>query len=333
MISIRESVNDFERCAQMRDLALECYLAAIKTAAQYAVELDDAITRPHRDYLGALAGEVAAADAAVLSESRATFRGLLRDYRDRASQYLNGLRDELAGTAKSLQEIMDALAQTDGDQEARLKSALQRLREASASAPEGELRDTVVCATDTIENGLEQMHKQHQLTIAEFMTEIRLLHQRIDSLETAASVDDLTKLWNRREMEERILAASPGRFCLLLIRVSGFKPASIDFSPTVGEELAAAFTRRLRNSLPVDSIIGRWSDEQFVAIVSLPKAEAVTSAKWIADHLSGSYSCLLNGKTVRPSLKITVGVVDGAADPPSQILERVRTLLSDSANP
>src|SRR4051812_37463989 len=96
MISIRKSMSELERCQQERTLAMECYLAAIRNSAQYAVELDDSVTAPHREYLGVVAEDVSLGTKEALEESRATLRGLLRDYRDKAARYLNDLRDELA---------------------------------------------------------------------------------------------------------------------------------------------------------------------------------------------------------------------------------------------
>ena len=49
-----------------------------------------------------------------------------------------------------------------------------------------------------------------------------MLHKRIDTLENAASLDNQTKLFKRAETEERIRAATPDDYCLLLVRVNGF---------------------------------------------------------------------------------------------------------------
>ena len=132
MISIQSSMTELERSHQMRSEVLDCYLLAIKNVANYAVELDEEITTPHRKYLKQLADEVAADKPDALAGSRATFRGLLRDYRDKAAQYLGRLRDELAGTARALEEILDTLSQSDGDHEVTLRGALAKLREAAA---------------------------------------------------------------------------------------------------------------------------------------------------------------------------------------------------------
>ena len=327
MISIRNSVAELERCHQERDVAVACYLTAIRNIAHYTIQLDEELSGTHRTHVGALADDVASGGSEVLEESRATLRSLLRDYRDKAAQYLNTLREELAGTARALEEILDSLSQSDGDHETRVRSALNTLRDISASPAGSAVRGPVQAVADSIEQSVEQIRKQHQLTISQFQIEIRMLHKRIDALEASASLDLLTQLLNRREIEERIRSA-PAESCLLLVRVNGFRLAEVHFRADVAAELAAAFTKRLRNCLSPTATIGRWSHEEFATILSVSRSEANTTAKWVAEHLSGSYACLLAGKTVRPSLQISVAVVETQGNTPDRLIERVKAFLT-----
>jgi GGDEF domain-containing protein len=329
MSSIQNSLTDLERCQAARDMLLDCYLTAIGNMAHYAIDLDDEITVPHRQYLTVLAEEVASAQPEALAESRARLRALLRGYRDKAAKYLGTLREELAGTASALQEILDHLAQTDSDNEAQLRTELGRLREISGS-PEGRaVRAAILAAADSIEQSIEQIRQQHQLMVSQFLVEIRMLHRRIDLLETAASLDDLTKLFKRDEIERQIRSASEGDLCLLLVRASGFRQAERQFDREVATELAAAFSKRLRNSLPPSAILGRWSEEGFIAMLSVEKPEAMAGAKRVAERLSGEYACLQRGKTVHPSLNVGVAVVDNQpGDPPEWTLTRIKEFLT-----
>jgi GGDEF domain-containing protein len=326
MISIRESIADLDKIHQLRAAAVDCYLTAIRNIAQYAVELEATISEPFKKHVASLAGEVANASESFLQESKATLRCLLRDYRDKAAQYMAGLHNELSSTTSALQEIMESLSQTDGDHEMKLRSAVSRLRDACRTADAASVRSAVALAADHIEQSLEQLRKQHQVTIAQFHMEIRVLHKRIDALETSAEIDNLTKLLTRAEIEDRIAETQPGH-CILMIKVSGIRLAENHFSPDVAAELTAAFTKRLRNTLPPGSPIARWSSEEFLAILAISKADAVTLAKWIAEHLCGPYSCLNEGKTVRPSLQLSVGVIQRGDETADQLISKIGDFL------
>ena len=324
MISIRQSVAELERSHQLWKTTFDCYVAAIQDVAHYAIDLEEATTGPYRKHLETLAAEVVAGDPANLTESRATLRGLLRDYRDKAAKFINDLREELSSGARALEEILKSLTQSDGDHEVRLRASLQRLREI-CNSPEGAgIRVAALAAADSIGQSVEEMRKQHELSIAQFQMEIHMLHKRIDALEMASMIDSLSKLFTRTEMEERIRTASAEWYALLLIRVSGLRAAEVHFGSPVAAELAGAFGKRLRNCLPADAALGRWGGEEFIAKVSLAKREAFAASKWITENLSGSYSCLKDGKTVRPSLQVSVAVVDREpGEPPQRTSARI----------
>ena len=328
MISIQSSLTELERSHQIRVEVLDCYVLAIKNIAHYAVELDEEITRTHRQYLDTLATEVATGTSEALSDSRATLRGLLREYRGKSSEYLGSLRDELANTARSLEEILDSLSQGEGDHEKTLRAALDKLRQVAAAPGNAALGTVITSAANVIENSLEQVKKQHQLTTSQFLVEVRMLHKRIDSLEAAAALDEITRFATREELAEKIRSTPAGQYCLLLVGARGLRRAEVQFGKPVGEELAGAFAKRIRNSLPTAALIARWGPEEFAAMLTAKRSEALSSAKWITENLSGSYACLKSGKTVRPALQLTVGVLDTAAqEQPEHIIERIGAFL------
>ena len=320
-------MNDLERPQQLLDLALDCYLAAIRNIGHYAIELEPETTVRRHKYLADLVAQVSAGTVDALSESRATVRGLLREYRDRTSQYLNGLRRKLSDAAAALEQTLEALSQTDGDHSVQIQSAVAQLRAVPVEAGSAVSR-TILAATSAIDGSLEQVRKQHQLTVAQFVIEIGMLHKRIDSLESATSIDKLSQLFNREEMEERIGGVPAAKTIILLLKTGGLRPAETQFGRDVAEELAGAFTKRLRNSLPPTAVIGRWSDDQFVAILQGDQPEAAALAKRIAENLGGSYACLRAGKTVHPAIQLRIGIVDPRTDGPERVLQRVGEFLN-----
>jgi GGDEF domain-containing protein len=330
MLSIRNNITELERLAADRDTAVDCYRDVINNVATYAVELDEQITPQHRRFVTAIAEALSPASES-LREAGATLRALLRDYKVKAAEYLNNIREQLASTARALEEVMESLAQTDGDYASRMRTALGGLRELAQQPKAAPIRDQLLAATDVVGRSVEEMRKQHQGLVAQFTTEIRMLHNRIGQLESAASIDCVTQLITRVEIERHIRSMEQGNVSLLLMTTSGLRLSEARFNGGVAAELAGAFTKRLRNTLPPNTVIGRWSTEEFVAILDVPAADAVKAAKAVGEQLSGTYSCLLDGKVVRPDLQVRVAVIEGAEGSPDRLLLRVHDYVARSS--
>jgi len=310
MLPQANTVLDPQRSEQLHDLALDCYLALVKNVAHYAIEFDDEITGPYRHYVNALVPEIETGRPQALEESRGSLRALLRDYRDKASAYVNRLRGELADTAAAFQRLLETLTQTGEYHENYLRHALNTLHElATANMAREEMMSSLRAATETIEKSLEELNQQQRLTVSQFVIEIGLLHKRIDALEAAVSIDALTKLFTRAEMEQRIRSAE-GSGSILVLRVDGVRRAASQFNPAVARELEGAFIKRLRNSLLPDVLIGKWAEEEYLVISSMSNKEAAGRADWICEHLSGAYACLQGGKAVRPTIQVSSRVLD-----------------------
>jgi GGDEF domain-containing protein len=328
MISIKENVSELERSYEARRVVVECYIEALRNMSNYAVELEPEVTRVHRQHLNELADDVSTDRQQGFEESRATLRGLLRNYRDKGAQYLGGLREQLSSTVESLENLLQNMAEGDGNHETGLRSSIAKLRELCHGAPSNPFSRTLLNTADALDRNIEEMRKQHGFTISQLQMEIRSLQKRIQQLETAAAIDEMTRLFSRSEMEAKIRILPSGKFSFLLMKCAGFRLAQVHFSLEVVAELAAAFARRLRGSLPPESILGRWSEEEFIAVLPQGKSETLAIAKWISEHLSGTYSCIDAGKTVNPKLQLTVAVVDNHNVPASRVLEKISEFLT-----
>jgi GGDEF domain-containing protein len=325
MLSIRNNIAELERIAAERDSVIDCYRDTIRNVANYAVEVDEQTTSQHRRHVTAVAESLS---FETLREASSTLRALLRDYRAKAAGYLNDIREQLASTARALEAVMESLAQTDGDSDTRMRAALNGLREVAQHPAAAPIRDLLLAAANAVGQSVEEMRKQHQAHVAQFTTEIRMLHQRIGQLESAATIDSVTQLLTRAEIERHIQSLGPREVSLLLMSTSGLRLAEARFNGGVAAELAGAFTRRLRNVLPPHTAIGRWSTEEFVAVLNAAPAEAIQLAKIVSEQLSGTYACLLEGKVVRPNLQVRVTVVEPAEGGPDRLLARVRESMT-----
>ena len=156
-------------------------------------------------------------------------------------------------------------------------------------------------------------------------TELTIVAPRRDVIPHLREIVSYRELLFKRDDIERQIGSAGGReLCLLLVKANGFQQAERQFNREVAAQLAAAFSKRLRNCLPPGATIGRWSEEGFVAMLSVEQPEAMASATRVAEHVSGDYACLERGKTVHPSLHLDVAVVDTQpGDPPEGTLKRI----------
>jgi hypothetical protein len=172
---------------------------------------------------------------------------------------------------------------------------LNKIRDVASSAA-GTAGTLLGGVADSIEQSIRQMRQHHQLATPQFMAEIRVLHKRIDSPESAACLDELKRLANRGEMNEWVRLATPGEYCLLVLGIQWAAAGRGAIRQGVGEELAAVFVKRLNNSLPPASEVARWSAEEFAAKVPLRKNDAVAMGTGLSEILPGQYVCLQGGR-------------------------------------
>lgn len=326
MLSISKSLTELERAHHVRSLALETYRRAVLAAAQYVVELDASITEPQRRRLEGLAGQITdAMPEEALAGTAAELRDAFRCYHDEASAFLGHLREELASKAASLQRIFEAMADGDGDHEQRLGRTVKQLREISTGSAGLSVRDAIARAADALEQSLEQLKQHHQMIVAQFLVEIQMLHERIQSLELSA-LDRTTRLVTRQDFEERIggiLAAGSPHF-LLLLRVRNLGAVKRQFGDEVEDSLLALFAKRLRGCVSTDALAARWEHERFVVLLPGGKRESIAAARRVAEHVSGTYVSNAGGKLVRPALQVDAGTAEIAAgEGPERAIGRI----------
>lgn len=279
-------------------IALDCYRSAIRNVAFYAVELEKDVTAGYRRSLERLEATAAATACDDLPAA-------MREYRGKALAYVSRLCDELQQTADQLGQILDSLSDGDADCDNRMRSALARLRAFARTPDAAEIREPLLAAALMAQEGIEEMRRRQDSTVAQLMGEIRSLHKKIDSLESASSLDVLTTLLSRVEMEAR-LELAPKQARRLLVTASGLRLSDGRFDNQVAAQLAAAFLKRLYRVLPAESAVARWGEEEFLILLPPAAEPAALRGKQLEEQLSGSYGCSQEGKSVRPALQVKV---------------------------
>lgn len=334
LISILKSATELDRLDELRNAAMECYALAIRSVSQYTVEVSPFQIAEFRLHLKGIERQWQTAQGAeAMRAVQASFRGELREYRDQAREQLTRLRKELEGAAAAMASFADEITSHNSDHEEELKRELNRLEKAGASSDLQQIREGIRVALGEISVSLDQMRRGNQLTVAQLQDEIRLLHQEFQAERRALFTDQASGAWTRQKVDLKIheLLRQDDRFCIVAIALQNLPQIEADHSRTLVEMTLKSLLMRLRNALGDDTLVGRWNEHEFVAILDLDPAALNGVADGLARKLEGSYAVQENGLVHDVVVELIGGWVEHAkgSDPASFIrkLERMTNAI------
>jgi GGDEF domain-containing protein len=294
-----------------KNTAMECYGLAIASTEQNVIELDQEQASLFRAELQALVKQLGEGTTPEqLRKIQDRFGDDLRDYRSNAHEQIRQLRKEMAAALSALEGFAgDTVAHSDG-YEKELKRALKNLEAAAFSGRFEDIRAAIRAASAEILSSFTQMRAQNQFAIAQLKDEIRLLHQRIQGGRNSTSV--AAETWNRQDIDRRIdeMLKQNISFCLVLIVLKNLKALTSRYSGAAIEDALQALDVRLRDALGGASMLGRWTANQYVAILNVSPSSAMAASRDAAQKLAEPYSFTHNGAPSTLVFQVAAGVVD-----------------------
>lgn len=336
MISILKSVGDLSRLDELEKreslsrAIRDCYSLAIHSTAHYAVEIDLALAVELRKNLKDI--EVRSRAAASVEELRAaqsSFRGELREYRDKSAEKLAKMRKEVENATAAMTVFAETVASNGDDHEQEVSSQLHTLESATRGTSLEQIRNGVGIAVSGIQTSVHRIQRENQLVIAQLQDEIRVLHVQMEEERKALYTDRASGAWNRQKIDIHLdnLLRQNQSFCLLLVRVRNLKRIESQHSRNVVESVLKSLITRFSILTGEEAVIGRWTEDQFVTVLEVPPGRAMALSGEASRKLSGNYAAQENGLSHTVAVQATAGVVDRAEETDSSIFhERLNKL-------
>lgn len=315
MISLRKSADELERLGDLHQAAAECYALALRSLAQYAIEVEASEASEFRAHVEAMGASWRAADSPVAMRSvQSTLRGELREYQDRTSARVLRLRNDLNATAKAMENFAASIVSSGEDHETHLGNELSHLERLAESDSLVEMRRGIRIAAAEIASSLETMRRTHQMMIAQLRDEIRVLHQESQRQARAANTESAS--WTREKMEQKIteLLRANQPFCLLFVSLRNLRWLETRYSRSILDGAIKAMLRRVQGVVGADAIFGRWAPATFVVMVDAPADGATSLTREVTRKLTGSYSVQENGVSHEVKMEVTVGTLDRGSE-------------------
>jgi GGDEF domain-containing protein len=298
--------------ADLYRAASECYAFAVRSVSQYAVEIDPHQLAEFRRHMQGIEHQWKEAQGAEgLHAVQASFRGELREYRDRTREQLARFRKELEGAAAAMASFANGIASHGADHEEDLKNQFKRLQLVSASNDIQEIRGGIRVALGEIAISLDQVRRGNQLIVAQLQDEIRLLHQEFEAERRALFTDPASGAWTRQKLDLKIqeLLRQGDRFCVIAVAFRNLSQVNQDYSRTLVEVTLKALLMRFRGTLGDDTMIGRWNEHEFVAILDMDPTDLAVIADELRRKLAGPYSAQENGLAYHVVLELAAGAL------------------------
>lgn len=135
--------------------------------------------------------------------------------------------------------------------------------------------------------------------------------------ENKANVDSLTRLYNRRWIDQHFPAAFEGLItdnvplCLMMIDVDNFKQYNDDNGHLSGDACLKAVAEVIRTSIRPSDLLGRFGGEEFAALlVGANISASANVANRLKDNVE-NIEILDNKSKPLPSVTVSIGVAQG----------------------
>jgi len=207
--------------------------------------------------------------------------------------------DHLKAKAEEVREIMVALAKTaeavgsrDQGYSSRFKEVTGQLERIAHLDDLTQLRASLVKQVSSLKNSVDQMNRENHELVAQLRAEVSIYETKLRTVEQLSMRDELTRVANRRNIEERISWSieSKQTFCVLMLDLNGFKQVNDQYGHLAGDDLLKQFAIELQTNTRSGDLVGRWGGDEFIIVLASDMAGALSHIDRIRHWVFGKYT-------------------------------------------
>jgi len=171
-------------------------------------------------------------------------------------------------------------------------------------------------STGTIMRACSELRRSHQVVVTQLQDEIRTLHQAMDHERSQSERDHASGAWSRQKLNERIgsLVRANEPFCVLFVSAKNLRRLERQHAPSVIREALRSLVQQFDGALGGQSMIGRWSETIFGAILEMDPSTAMSLSTEINRKLSMAYPVWTSGIAQMLTIEVSTGIVDRRKD-------------------
>lgn len=330
LITLGDSLSQFERQGGLLKLALDCYGTALDDVEKHIFHL-------YPDKLGieppSFQAERRQLDAEVRQDDLEQMKERLsRELRD-ASQRLEA---QTAGTVElvhvltTLEETARSLKSKGETREKKFEGVADSLISATRCQSIEELRSRLHREVGKISSLVDEMRRENEQLLTGLDREMGEYRKKLDEAERKASTDALTGLENRRGLETRVRTFTEAgvQFTILILDLNRFKAVNDIHGHLAGDKLLIEFSRKLKAALNPSDFVARWGGDEFVVLMESSLRDAIARARFLEMSLNGVCQIVTDTGPLRLDVRVSIGLAEvRKGETAAQVFKRADALL------
>ncbi len=143
---------------------------------------------------------------------------------------------------------------------------------------------------------------------------VRKVQKQNKKLRELSEIDFLTHLYNRGHWQKKVelmldnCKDSKKTASIILIDVDEFKTINDKYGHSIGDDVLKSIAKTIKESMPADSIVGRFGGDEFAAVIPYPLSDAIKVAQNIKSKVN-TINCH-DSKLIKCSVSIGLAEID-----------------------
>jgi diguanylate cyclase (GGDEF)-like protein len=216
----------------------------------------------------------------------------LREWGDRISDHLKSKADEVREILVALAKTAESVGSWDNGYSNQFKEVTGRLEQIANLDDLTEIRSSLMKRVSELKSNVDQMTRDSKELVAHLRAEVSIYETKLKSAEQLCLRDELTRVANRRSVEERMrwCIECNQTFCFVMLDLNEFKQVNDQYGHLAGDDLLKQFAVELQSNARSGDLVGRWSGDEFVVVLACDKAGAGSHIDRIREWVFGKYT-------------------------------------------
>ncbi len=189
------------------------------------------------------------------------------------------------------------------------------------------ISNKLVCAFENLNSSInkkdEELESLHKDIENRVLTRTQRIQEDFNKMENIASIDNLTKIYNRFAFFNELEKLKGKKYCIIMFDIDHFKNINDNYGHDVGDYILSELCRIVDNKLRLGDVFARFGGEEFMMIFPKTTIQAAIS---IANRIRKDIENYDFEKV--PKVTISLGVIEAKDDvPQDKILKNVDIAL------